>query len=62
MNLFNVARTPRPDPVDLSSSLFTMALLLIGGLGVRRAVAHGGGVLPDEGVSIRNVIEVVIEA
>ncbi len=37
-------------------------LLLLGGLGVRKAVsAAGGGVVPDEGLSVRNILEVIVE-
>ncbi len=48
-------------PWVVSSSLFAAVLLLVGGLSVRKAVANGGGVLPDEGVSLRNVFEVIVE-
>lgn len=61
MNLFTWLEHGVQIPWIVSSSLFTMALLLIGGLGVRRAIANGGGVLPEEGLSIRNVIEVLVE-
>ena len=45
------------------SALFAAGLLILAGLSVRRAVAgEGGGVLPDEGMSVRNLIEVMIEA
>jgi F-type H+-transporting ATPase subunit a len=38
-------------------------LLVLGGVAVRKAVsAPGGGVIPDEGLSVRNVIEVIVEA
>lgn len=38
-------------------------LLVLAGFAVRRRVtADGGGVLPDEGVSVRNVLEVIVEA
>ena len=44
------------------SALFAAAVLMLAGLTVRRAVAgENGGVLPDEGVTIRNVIEVLVE-
>jgi F-type H+-transporting ATPase subunit a len=37
-------------------------LLVLGGVAVRnRVAAHGGGVVPDEGVSVRNVFEVIVE-
>ena len=45
------------------SSIFAASLLILAGFSVRRAVAgENGGVLPEEGLSIRNVIEVIIEA
>jgi len=45
------------------SALFAAGILVLAGLSVKRAVAgESGGVLPDEGVSIRNVFEVIIQA
>ena len=45
------------------SALAASALLILAGFSVKRAVAgENGGVLPEEGLSVRNVIEVVIEA
>jgi len=45
------------------SALFAAGLLILAGLSVKRAVAgENSGVLPEEGLSIRNVIEVMIEA
>ena len=44
------------------SALFASALLILAGFAVRSAVAgENGGVLPEEGLSIRNVMEVLIE-
>ena len=44
------------------SAAFAIGLLLLAGLSVKRAVSsEGGGVLPEEGMSIRNVFEVIIE-
>lgn len=46
----------------LWSSLFVALLMLLTGVLVRqRLAAAGGGVLPDEGVSLRNVLEIVVE-
>lgn len=37
-------------------------LLMLAGLAIRKRVAaDGGGIVPDEGVTVRNVIEVVVE-
>ncbi len=45
------------------SALFAAGVLILAGLSVKRAVAgENAGVLPDEGVSIRNVIEVIVQA
>ncbi len=45
------------------SALFAAGVLILAGFSVRRAVAgENSGVLPDEGVSVRNVIEVIIQA
>ena len=42
--------------------VLAMFLLALGGLAVRRRLAAaGGGIVPDEGVSVRNVIEVIVE-
>lgn len=44
------------------SAIFAALLILFAGLRVRSAIADGGGgVMPEEGFSIRNVLEVVIE-
>ena len=61
MNIFSSLEHATQIPWVVSSALFAAALLLLAGFSVRRAIANGGGVLPEEGVSIRNVIEVIIE-
>ena len=44
------------------ATVVAVALLLFGGLAVRKRVtAGGGGILPDEGVSVRNILEVIVE-
>jgi len=63
MNLFESLAHQLHVPWIVLSSLFAALLLLVAGLSVKRAVAgEQGGVLPEEGVSVRNVVEVVIEA
>lgn len=43
--------------------VLAVILLVLGGLGVRKRVAEtDGGVIPDEGVSIRNILEIIVEA
>ena len=45
----------------VQSSVLAAALLMIAGLLVRRQLASaGGGVVPDEGVSLRNAFEVMV--
>jgi F-type H+-transporting ATPase subunit a len=63
MNAFeNLADLLRIDWVYLSA-IFSAGLLGLAGLSVQRAVAGDGrGIVPDEGVSIRNLVEVVVEA
>jgi len=61
MNIFAWLEHGSQVPWIVYSSLFAAALLAIGGLGVRKAIANGGGVLPEEGVSVRNVFEVLVE-
>ncbi len=49
-------------PWVIQSALVAGAILLFAGLAVRRRVAEpGGGVVPDEGITVRNVVEVVVE-
>ena len=46
----------------IQTALIAGALLLLGGVMVRRRVATlDGGVLPDEGITVRNVLEVLVE-
>jgi F-type H+-transporting ATPase subunit a len=46
----------------IQSALVTCAVLLWAGVSVRKKIsAEGGGVVPDEGMSLRNMIEVIIE-
>ena len=61
MNVFHWLEHSAHVPWVISSSLFAAALVLIAGMQVRRAIANGGGVLPDEGLSVRNVVEVLVE-
>jgi F-type H+-transporting ATPase subunit a len=50
-------------PWVIQAALLAGALLLLAGVQVRRKLAAaGGGVIPDEGVSLRNFIEVLIES
>lgn len=49
-------------PWVIQATLFAGFLLVVGGLMVRARVADPrGGVVPDEGASIRNILEVLVE-
>jgi F-type H+-transporting ATPase subunit a len=48
-------------PHVVQATVLAVALLLVSALVIRRQIAAaGGGVLPDEGVTLRNVVEVVV--
>ena len=49
-------------PWVMQAALLAGVLLVLAGLSVRRRIAEPeGGVIPDEGVTIRNLIEVIVE-
>jgi F-type H+-transporting ATPase subunit a len=49
-------------PWVIQASLLAGFLMLMGGVLIRRRIAQaGGGVVPDEGMSLRNLIEVIVE-
>jgi F-type H+-transporting ATPase subunit a len=49
-------------PWVIQASLLAGFLLLASGLLIRRRIAQaGGGVVPDEGVSLRNAVELIVE-
>ena len=46
----------------IARAVFVIVLLLLASVAVRRRIAAtNGGIVPDEGVTIRNVIEVIVE-
>lgn len=50
-------------PWVIQAALVAAGLLLLAGVLVRRKLAaDGGGLIPDEGISLRNFLEVLIEA
>jgi F-type H+-transporting ATPase subunit a len=60
MNIF--APLDHAVPWVIQATLVAGGLLLLGGVLVRRKLAAaGGGVLPDEGVTLRNILEVLLE-
>ena len=49
-------------PWVMQAALLAGLLLVLAGMSVRRRIAEpGGGVVPDQGVTIRNLIEVIVE-
>ncbi len=62
MNLFHTLEHATGVPALLLSALSAAALILGAGLAIRsRIAATGGGVVPDEGVSLRNIFEYLVE-
>ena len=61
MNLFSSLEHATQIPWVFSSALFATLLLILIGLRVKSAVAQGGGVVPEEGLSTRNVLKVIVE-
>ena len=50
-------------PWVIQAALASSALLVLSGVSIRRKLASvNAGVVPDPGVSLRNVFEVVVEA
>lgn len=50
-------------PVVVQAALLAIVLLLVAGMVVRRQLAGaGGGIVPDEGVTLRNLFEVLVDA
>ena len=63
MNLFDTLAHPLHTEWIYLSAAFAAGLLILAGFAVQRAVAgEGRGVLPEEGMSVRNLFEVIIEA
>lgn len=62
MNVFLELEHALHVPWVVLSSLFAAGLILLAGVRVKAAIAAGGGgVIPEEGLSIRNIIEVAVE-
>ena len=60
MNLYGLLEAYIPWVVQ--ASILAAALLFATGLAVRRQIAAaGGGIVPDEGVTLRNALEVVVD-
>ncbi len=62
MNLFSWLEHATHVPWVIWSALFASALLLVSGLLVReRLAAAQGGLVPDQGFTLRNVLELLVE-
>ena len=62
MNIFHSLEHATHIPWVIWSSLFAAALLLMSGVMVRsRLAAANGGVIPDEGFTLRNALELLVE-
>ncbi|MDX1650439.1 MAG: F0F1 ATP synthase subunit A, partial [Myxococcota bacterium] len=62
MNVFHAIENATGVPWFLWSALFAGVLLMATGAVVRqRLAAAQGGVVPDEGVSLRNLVEILVE-
>jgi F-type H+-transporting ATPase subunit a len=49
-------------PWVIQASILAGLLMIVSGLLIRRRIAEaGGGVVPDEGISLRNLVEVLVE-
>ena len=59
MNLFEDLAHVVHIPWVYLSAIFASIVLLMAGVSVRRAASGENGVVPDEGVSLRNIVEVV---
>ena len=63
MNIYAPLEHTLHIPWVLQATVLAAGLLMLGGLVLRRQIAAAdGGVVPDEGVTLRNVVEVVIDA
>jgi F-type H+-transporting ATPase subunit a len=61
MNIFTALEHSTHIPWVISSAFFATGLLLLLGMRVRSTVANSGGIVPEEGLSVRNLFEVLVE-
>ena len=61
MNIYGVFESAIPWVIQ--ATILAGGLIVLAGLLVRRKIAAaGGGVVPDEGISLRNILEVLVDA
>jgi F-type H+-transporting ATPase subunit a len=62
MRIYDLLEDAYHVPAVLQAAVLTIGLLAVGGVVVRRSLAaSNGGVLPDEGVTLRNTAELVVD-
>jgi F-type H+-transporting ATPase subunit a len=62
MNVYGVLEHSLGIPWVIQASIVAIAILLLASWSVRRSLAAAnGGVVPDEGVTVRNSIEIIVE-
>jgi F-type H+-transporting ATPase subunit a len=61
MNIYTPLEHSLHVPWVLQAAILAGGLVLAAGLAVRSKLADGAGLLPDEGVTLRNMVEVVVE-
>jgi F-type H+-transporting ATPase subunit a len=61
MNIYTPLEHSVHVPWVIQAAILAGVLVLMAGLSVRSKLAHGSGLLPDDGVTLRNMVEVVVE-
>ncbi|MGH8311406.1 MAG: hypothetical protein ACRETX_16635, partial [Steroidobacteraceae bacterium] len=62
MTIYHILEEALGVPQVIQAAIFTGALLLMAGFAIRRRLATtDGGVIPDEGISVRNICEIIVE-
>ncbi len=62
MTIYSLLENSLHIPWVIQAAVLACAILMVAGLVVRRQIAAaGGGVMPDEGVTLRNVVEVLVD-
>jgi F-type H+-transporting ATPase subunit a len=61
MNIYTPLEHSIHLPWVVQAAVLAGALILLAGLSVRRKLADGSGLLPDDGITLRNMVEVVVE-
>ena len=63
MNIYEPLHDSMGLPIVIQASVLVSLVIVACGFAIRRQLAQaGGGIIPDEGLSIRNLFEVLVEA